>query len=154
MQSEEISNACYRNDITAVQRILIEPCVVTLYCGSAEQCCEMETITLSWDPLPSSYYPPTFCYLCFSPSNPCGSEPEGGRRPPPLGGKILSIFTLCACFQFIFFNICLQDQKFLPKNFTAGVFWCSLITFKLISKQQNKNAVPSNPLSNSLAVLE
>lgn len=47
-----------------------------------------------------------------------------------------------------------QDQKFLPKNSAGDVSWCSLITFKLLSKQHNKSALPSNTLSNSLAVLE
>lgn len=111
---------------------------------------------VSWDPFAPSYHSPTFCCLCFSSSTstPHGSEPEGGRRPPPLGGQNSVNLCFVCLFPIYFFNASLKDQRFLPKNLTAGVFWCSLITFKLTFKQQNKNAVPSNTLSNSLAVLE
>lgn len=125
----------------------------------------MEVLTgaVGWRPLHSvlgafgpSNHSPTFCYLCFpsSTSTPCGSEAEGGRRPPPLEGQNTVSLYVMFLLPIYFFNASLQDQRFLPKNFRAGVFWCSLITFKLISKQQNKNAVPSSTWSNSLAVLE
>lgn len=75
-------------------------------------------------------------------------------EPPPLGGQnTVNLYSTCS-FPIPVFSISLQDQRFLPKNSIADVSWCSLITFKLISKQHNKNAVPSNTLSNSLAVLE
>lgn len=121
----------------------------------------MLTSAVGWRPLhsvlgsfPLSNHSPTFCYLCFSStSTPCEPEAEAGRRPPPLGGQnTVNLYFVCL-FPIYFFNVSLQDQRFLPKNFTAGVFWCSLITFKLISKQQNENAVPSSTWSNSLTVL-
>lgn len=79
--------------------------------------------TVSRDPFAPSNHSPTFCYLCFSSSasTPCGSEPEG-RRPPPLGGEILSIFTLCACFQFIFLMSVSKTKDFCPRTSQQVVF--------------------------------
>lgn len=88
--------------------------------------------TVSRDPFAPSNHSPTFCYFwfCSSTSTPGGSEPEWGRRPP-LGGKILSIFTFCACFRFIF-NVDLQDQRFFPRTSQQvffGALWSLLNWF-------------------------
>lgn len=75
---------------------------------------------------PSNHYP-TFviCSFSSSTSTPCGSEPEGGRRPPPLGGQnIVSLYSVCL-FPVSVFNVSLQDERFLPKNSIADVSWCS-----------------------------
>lgn len=128
-----------------------------MYCGSADQRCEMETITqCPGILLPIQITPPpsvtcVFLHLHLPHE---GLKQKGGEDLLLLELKILSLFTLCACFQFIFLMSVSKTKDFCPRTSQQVFFLCSLITFKLIPKQQNNNVVPPNTFSNSLAVLD